>query len=113
MGGVEQVLAFTYLGMEIVCFAIVIILLSKLDVEKHIAEDQKTIIEHQKAAVLAAGGTWIDPEERMRREQEEADRQADEERKRELKARCEKKGLNFQEEEAKYQKKQAQKRAKK
>jgi GPH family glycoside/pentoside/hexuronide:cation symporter len=49
----------------------------------------------------------------MRREQEEADRQADEERKKELKARCEKKGLNFQEEEAKYQKKQAQKRAKK
>ncbi len=46
----------------------------------------------------------------MRLEEEEANRLADEARKSELKARCEKKGLNYDEEEAKYQAKLEAKR---
>ena len=42
-----------------------------------------------------------------------ADRLAEEARKAELKARCEKKGLDFETEEAKYQQKLAEKQAKK
>ena len=57
------------------------VLMSFLKVEKHIDEDHKTILENQKAAVLAAGGEWIDPEERLRREQEEAERLAAESKK--------------------------------
>lgn len=106
MGGTEAVLAFAYLAVDVIAFAISILLLWKMDVEKYTAEDQKTIIERQKAAVLAEGGTWIEPEERARLEQEEADRKAEEERIRELKALCEKKGLNFDEEERNYQEKQ-------
>ena len=102
MGGTEQVLAFVYLAVDIIAGVISILLLWKMDVEKYVADDQKTIVEHQKAAVLAEGGTWIDPQERARMEQEEADRQAEEERIRELKALCEKKGLNFEEENRKY-----------
>ena len=45
-------------------------------------------------------------------EQEEAERQAEEARKEELKAYCQKKGLDFSAEEAKYQNKQAEKKAK-
>ena len=112
MGGTEQVLAFTFLGLELICFLIIIVMMSFLNVEKYIADDQKKIIENQKAAVLASGGEWIDPEERMRREQEEAERLEEEERKKELKARCEKKGLNYEEEEAKYEKARAEKLAK-
>ena len=103
MGGVEQVLAFVYLAVDIITFVVVILLMTKMDVEKHLEEDQKLILEHQKAAVIAAGGVWVDPEERARLEQEQADREAEEERKKELRALCEKKGLNFEEEERKYQ----------
>ena len=86
--------------------------MSFLKVEKHIKEDQQTILENQKAAVLAAGGEWIEPAERLRLEQEEAERQAEEARKEELKAYCKKKRLSYEEEEAKYQKKLADKKAK-
>lgn len=103
MGGTEQVLAFAYLGVDVIACVISIFLLWKMDVEKYVADDQRTIIEHQKAAVLAEGGTWIEPEERARMEQEEADRAAEEERIKELKELCAKKGLNFEEEERKYQ----------
>ena len=62
---------------------------------------------------VAQGIAWIPPEERLRLEEEEADRLAEEARKAELKARCEKKGLDFETEEAKYQQKLAEKQAKK
>lgn len=103
--GVQSMLTLCYLGIELVCYAAIVILMFFLQVEKHIEEDQKTILENQKAAVLAAGGTWIEPAERLRMEQEEAERQAEEARIAELKAYCEKKGLDFAQEEAKYQKK--------
>ncbi len=112
LGGVESVLAFAYLAIEVICYVVIVFLMSRLDVEKHIEEDQKTIIQHQKEAVLASGGTWVEPEERMRREQEAADKKAEEDRIKELQAYCQKKGLDFATEEGKYQKKLAEKRAK-
>ncbi len=102
---------FFFVGFEIIAHAILIILLSFLTVEKSIKEEQNTILERQKAEVLASGGTWIEPEERMRLEQEQADREAEEARIRELKERCARKGLSFEEEEAKYQRKHRKKNA--
>ena len=83
-------------------FVVSIIALWRMDVEKHLDEDKKQILERQKAAVIAEGGKWIDPEERERLEQEKADREAEEERIKELKARCKKEGKNFEEENRKY-----------
>lgn len=80
-GSVETMLVVCYLAIELVCYAVIVVLMSFLKVEKHIDEDHKTILENQKAAVLAAGGEWIDPEERLRREQEEAERLAAESKK--------------------------------
>lgn len=60
--------------------------------------------------MLAAGGEWIEPAERLRMEQEEADRLADEARRAELKAWCEKKGKSFEGEESKYEAAQEAKR---
>lgn len=111
-GGTENVLAFTFLGLELICFVIIIIMFTFLDVEKHIADDQKQIVENQKAAVLAAGGVWEDPAEKLAREQAEADRLEEAERIKNLKETCAKKGLNFEEEEAKYQKAKAEREAK-
>lgn len=112
LGGTESVLAFTFLGLELICFVIIVILFSFLDVEKYVADDQKKIIENQKTAVLASGGVWEDPAEKLAREQAEADRLEEEERKKTLRETCEKKGLNYEEEEAKYQKAKAEKEAK-
>ena len=109
---VQGMLVFCYLGFELVCYAAIVTFMSFLKVEKHLEEDQKIILENQKAAVLAAGGEWIEPAERLRREQEEAERMAEEARIEDLKVMCKKKGLNFDEEEAKYQAKLAAKKAK-
>lgn len=111
-GSVQSMLTLCYLGIELICYAVIVVLMFFLKVEKHIEEDQKIILENQKAAVLAAGGEWIEPAERLRMEQEEAERLAEEARIEELKAYCAKKGLSFEEEEAKYRKKQEQKKAK-
>lgn len=111
--GVQSMLTLCYLGMELICYALIVVLMFFLKVEKHIEEDQKTILENQKAAVLAAGGKWIEPAQRLRMEQEEAERMAEEARISELKAYCKKKGLSFEEEEAKYRKKQEQKKKRK
>lgn len=81
-----------------------------MGVEKYGKQDHAEIKERQKAEALANGEEWIEPEERLRREEEEADRLAEETRKAELRAKCEKKGLDFEAEEANYQAKLQQKR---
>lgn len=50
LGGTEQVFAFCFLGLELICFLLIIILFSFMDVEGHIADDQKRIRERQQAA---------------------------------------------------------------
>ena len=91
-----------YLCMDMIGFVLSIILLWGMNVEKYLDEDKKQILERQKAAVIAEGGTWIEPEVREKMEQEKADREAEEERIKELKERCKKQGLNFEEENKKY-----------
>ncbi|KWZ75523.1 MFS transporter [Alloscardovia omnicolens] len=112
-GMVQTVLAGCYICSELICYAIIVVLMLFLNVEKQIEADQATILEHQKAAVRAAGGEWIEPEERLRLEQEAAEREAEQAHLEELRAKCAKKGLNFEEEEAKYQVKLAARAVKK
>ena len=108
--GTETMIIVVYLMMDLISFVLSIVCLAKMDVEKYAQQDHDAIIAHQKAAVLAEGGTWIEPEERARLEQEEADRKAEEARIAELKERCKKQGLSFEEEEKKYQEKLAYKK---
>lgn len=109
----QSALAICYLVVELVCYGIIAFMLIFLNVEKYIKKDQETILETQKQAVLAAGGEWIEPAIRLQMEQEEAEKKAEAARREELKMRCRKKGLSFEQEEAKYQAKQAAKRKKK
>ena len=99
-----------YIWIETGAYALAAIVVLFFGVEKFIAEDKEKILARQKAEAEAAGIEWIEPEERLRREEEEADRLAEAARVAELKALCEKKGLSFEEEEAKYQAKQEAKR---
>lgn len=110
--GVMNMLVLCFLGMELVCYAIIVILMNFLKVEKHIEKDQKTILENQKATVLGAGGEWIEPEERLIREQEEAECLAEENRRQELMNHCKKRGLDYNAEETKFQNRMATKNKK-
>jgi GPH family glycoside/pentoside/hexuronide:cation symporter len=101
-GSAQTGMVIVYLCMDMMGFVISIAALWGMNVEKYLEEDKQTILERQKAAVLAEGGVWTDPEERERLEQEKADREAEEERIQELKARCRKEGLDFEEENKKY-----------
>lgn len=92
-----------FIGGETICYVIIALMFIFMNVEKFSALDHKAIVVDQKAKAEADGVEYIDPAERMKREEEEADRLSDEARKAELKAKCEKKGLNFKEEEAKYE----------
>lgn len=109
----ENVIVWCYIGVMMVGYLICAVLVSGVTVEKSIEEDHVKIRERQKAEVIAAGGEWISPEERMRLEQEQADRDAEAARIAELKALCAKKGWNFEEKEAEYQQKRAAKAKKK
>ena len=109
----QNMLVWLYLAIELICYALLVVIMLFTNVEKHIKEDHEIILEHQKQAVLANGGTWIEPSERLKMEQEESERLAEESRIAELKARCEAKGLSFEEEEQKYQDKLKEKQERK
>ena len=102
-----------YIWIETVCYGLGAIILLFFNVEKYLKSDRETVLARQKAEAEAAGLEWIAPEERLRLEEEESERLAEAARIEELKARCEKKGLDFEAEEAKYQQKLAAKQAKK
>lgn len=93
-------------GVYVACALLMVLFI----VEKFLKSDREKILDRQKAEALAAGIEWIEPEERLRREQEEAERLSEAARIAELRAKCEKKGISFEEEEAKYQAKLSAKR---
>ena len=105
---------FLGFGVEAICYLIMGIMFLFMNVEKFTDEDNKKIIARQKEECLAQGLEWIEPAERLKMEEEENKRLVEEARVAELKTKCEKKGLSFEEEEAKYQaKKQEAERIKK
>lgn len=96
--------AVCYIWIEAIIYGALCILLLFHGVEKFSKDDRQTILENQKRAAEEAGVEWVDPSERLRREQEEADRIAEEAKIAELKIKCEKKRLDFQVELEKLQK---------
>lgn len=100
-------------GVEAACYLIMGIMFLFMNVEKFTKEDQVKILEDQKAACLARGEEWIDPQTRMEMEEKETARQIEEARISELKEKCAKKGWNFEEKEAEYQAQKAKAEEKK
>ncbi|MBO5328090.1 MAG: MFS transporter [Clostridia bacterium] len=108
----RAVLPWLFIGGETICYGLILIIFLFMGVEKFSNFDHKAIIADQKAKAEAEGVEYIDPVERMKAEEAEAEAKSEEARKAELKAACEKKGLNYEEEEAKYQAKKAEADAK-
>ena len=99
---------FLAYGVEGICYILIAVMFLFMGVERFTDVDNKAIVADQKAEVLAANGKWIEPDERLRLEEEENNRLVEEARVAELKEKCEKKGLNFEEENNKFLEKKAE-----
>ena len=93
---------FLAYGVEGICYLLIAVMFLFMNVEKFTNVDNKAIVYDQKAEVLAAGGQWIEPEERAKLEEEENARLVEEARVEQLKIDCEKKGKDFDAENAKF-----------
>ena len=109
---VTSVITFAFVGLETITGIILAILLIFLTLEKTIDRKQKMILERQKAAVEARSEEWVAPEIQAEIDEknflEESERIFAEE----LKVKCEKKGLNFEDEFEKHNKVVAETRTK-
>ena len=99
---------FLAYGVEGICYIAMAVMFLFMGVERFSNVDTKAIVADQKAEVLAANGNWVEPDERLKLEEEENNRLVEEARVAELKEKCEKKGLNFEEENAKFLAKKAE-----
>lgn len=90
-------------------YAIIILILLFMNLEKKLPDMQKEIRERYIAAAEARGEVWVSPEEQEEAEKAENERLAEEARIADLKAKCERRGLDFDTENQKYLDKKAKK----
>ncbi len=109
---VTNVITFSFVGLEAITGIAMAVLLMFLNIEKTIARKQAKINEYKKAETLARGEEWIEPETRAQQEEAQFLKESEEIFEQELKVKCEKKGLNFEEELAKHKQKMADASAK-
>ncbi len=95
-------LYFVRYGAQIINNAAIIIIMHFMDLEKHLPGMQKEIQERRKAEAEARGEVWVSPEELAAQEKAENERLAEEARIADLRAKCLKKGLDFDSENQKY-----------
>ena len=110
--GMKTFFAWCFVGVPMIGYLLGALLMSFYDIEDHIPQITADITARHKAEAEARGEVYMSPEEKAAIEQERLDHEAEEKRIEELKAKCEKKGLNFEEEERKYQARIAEQKAK-
>lgn len=108
----QNFITWMYVGVPMIGYLIIALIFSLYDLENKIPQISKDIIARHKAEAEARGEVYITAEEKEAQEIAEQEKKAEEIRIKELKEKCEKKGLNFEEEEAKYQRQLAEKKAK-
>lgn len=99
-----------FFGGEIICYLIIGIMFLFMNVEKFTGFAQNSIVNDQRKYAEEHGIEFINPQERMLIEQKESEEEALKETIETLRKSCEKKGLNFEEELAKFNKAQEDKR---
>lgn len=104
--------ACCFAGAPMVGYLIGSVLMSFYDIEAKMPQISADITARHRAEAEARGEVYISAEEKAEMEKEEQERIAEEKRIEELKAKCAKKGLNFADEERKYQEAIAAKKAK-
>lgn len=99
---IRAAMPWIFIGGETICYGIIILIFFLMTVEKFGKLDHKAIVKDQKAAAAAEGIEYIDPTERLKMEEAQAELDAENFRREELRKTCERKGLDFEQEEAKY-----------
>ena len=105
-------ISFAYIAVPLICLAVMAIIMIFLNVENKLPEIHEKLTARRKAEAEARGEVYVSPEEKAVLEEAQQAKDAEAKRIEELKARCAKKGLNFADEEAKYQAKLAAQKAK-
>ena len=108
---VQNVTIWVFFGGEAICYLVIGLIFFFMNVEKFTNLDHNAIEEDQKAIALAAGIEYVSAADRLAAEQAQAEAEAEEYRKIEFKAYCEKKGLDFEKEEAAFETDRAEKKA--
>ena len=104
-------ITFAYISIPLICLAVMAIIMFFLNVEPHLPEIHRALSDKRKAEAEARGEVYISPEEAAAIEEAKREKETEEKRIEDLKARCEKKGLDFATEEARYQEKLAARKA--
>lgn len=104
--------ACCFAGAPMVGYLIGSIVMSFYDIEAKMPQISTDITARHRAEAEARGEVYMSAEEKAALEQEEQERKSEQKRIEELREKCAKKGLNFEEEEGKYQQALAQRKAK-
>ena len=89
---IQEGMKWVFIGGETICYALIFVIFIFMGVEKFSALDKRAIVMDQKAKAAAEGVEYVDPAEKMRIEEAEAERASEEARIAEMKKNCEKKG---------------------
>ena len=99
---IKQFMSLSFYLFDAILAGAFCILLPFVNVEKKLPEINGELLKRKKQAVLAKGGTWLEPEEQDRIEREQAEREHEENRIADLKDLCARKGLDFDTENSRY-----------
>ncbi|MDO4649802.1 MAG: MFS transporter [Eubacteriales bacterium] len=110
--GMKLFFTCAFVGAPMFGYLIGSLIMHFYDVESKMPQITADILERHKAVAAARGEVYISPEEAAAIEQKKIENEMEIKRVEELKAKCAKKGLDFDVEEAKYQKKRAELTAK-
>lgn len=111
--GVQDVIVFSFVGLETITGIILAVLLIFLNVEKTVERKQEEIRTFQREQCLKEGREWIDPEVAAEQEQARFELEAEETALRELKETCDRKGWDFEQKRSEYQQRRATEKEKK
>lgn len=111
-GGTNAFITFAFVGLEVFTGLLCALLLLFVTVEKTIDRKHAALIEREKEEYARLGKPWLPAEERNAIELAQQEQEAEVAYEEELKARCQKKGLDFDAELAKHNALVAQKKEK-
>lgn len=100
---VTTVFILFFVGLEAVAGLVYALMLLPVTVEKTVDKKLVIIRARQRAACEARGEVWAEPEVRAAEEQKRLDAEAEEYYRKELKERCQKKGLDYEAELQKHE----------
>lgn len=107
----KNLITFSFVGFETISGCVLALLLSFLNIEKTIGKKQLEIRQFQKEECEANGESWIAPEIKAAQDEERFMLENEEAFALTLKTKCEKKGLNYEQELSSHKEKVAAKKA--